>query len=56
MKYVGIVNYSGTTTAAAYNPIYIGNAADDLRNDARVENYKFGFNTEQEALDWANAQ
>ena len=56
MRYIGILNNDGTTCTASYSPMYAANAEDDMRRDARVENYKLGFATEQEALDWANAQ
>ena len=56
MKYIGILNHDGTTATASYSPIYAANAENDMSRDARVENYKLGFTTEKEALDWANAQ
>ena len=55
-KYVGILNNDGSVTAASYSPMLTANAANDLLNDQRVEKYKLGFDTEQEALDWAKAQ
>lgn len=56
MKYVGIVNKDGSVNTMPYAPEYVGGANNDMLRDERVENFKTGFNTQAEALAWANAQ